>query len=83
LLLRNFFRLSKTPRAKADSDQVSVVRMGSVINLNELFYYCTEHFMDLGKLNLFMVVHFRIEPIFTATALDALKNNAQFKSGQN
>ncbi len=39
--------------------------------------------MDLGKLNLFMVVHFRIEPIFTATALDALKNNAQFKSGQN
>jgi hypothetical protein len=39
-------------------------------------------FTDLGKLNLTMVVDFKLKPIF-ATAPAASKNEACFKSGQN
>jgi len=42
----------------------------------------TEHFADLGKLNLHMVVQFRLKPIYTTVPV-AVTNNAQFKSGQN
>ena len=41
----------------------------------------TEHFIDLGKLKLHMVVCFRLEPIFS-TVPAASKNDACFKSGQ-
>ena len=37
---------------------------------------------NLDKLNLFMVVRFRLEPIFT-TAPATSKNCASFKRGQN
>ncbi len=42
----------------------------------------TEHFMDLGKLNLLVWFGFRFKSIY-ATAPATSKNDIQFKSGQN
>jgi len=45
-------------------------------------YQNTEHFTDLGKLNLLTWFDFRLKPIYeTAPAIS--NNNARFKSGQN
>jgi hypothetical protein len=44
--------------------------------------YTTVCFRDLAKLNLPMVVRFKLEPIFD-TAPVASKNKARFKSGQS
>jgi len=46
------------------------------------YFFTTERFIDLGKLNFPMVARFRLQPIY-ATAPAASKNTAPFKSDQH